>query len=109
MRRLIGITPLLVAGLAGSAGGQALTDRILAVREGTVRLSFGVRDGICGDGETVIRDRSRGENNITTFDDGNVRWTGRGWGDRSETGSQAGPERARWVRSRGGKTSTMNT
>ena len=59
MRSLIGITPLLVACLAGSAGGQALTDRILAVREGTVRLSYGVREGICGDGETFIRDRSR--------------------------------------------------
>jgi len=68
MRRVIGITPLLFACLAGSAGGQALTDRILAVREGTVRLSYGVREGICGDGESFIRDRSRGEDNVTTFE-----------------------------------------
>lgn len=83
MRRVIGITPLLFACLAGSAGGQALTDRILAVREGTVRLSYGVREGICGDGESFIRDRSRGEDNVTTFDDGNVRWSGKGgWRSR---------------------------
>jgi len=82
MRRLIGITPLLVAGLAGSASGQALTDRILAVREGTVRLSYEVREGICGDGESFIRDNSRGEDNITTFDDGNVRWSGKSWRSR---------------------------
>ncbi|HJR36583.1 MAG TPA: HEAT repeat domain-containing protein [Gemmatimonadales bacterium] len=84
MRRLIGITPLLVACLADSAGGQALTDRILAVREGTVRLSYEVREGICGDGESFIRDNSRGEDNITTFDDGNVRWSGKGsWRNRA--------------------------
>ena len=83
MRRLIGITPLLFACLAGSAAGQALTDRILAVREGTVRLSYGVREGICGDGETFIRDRSKGDDNITTFNDGNVsHWKGRSWRDR---------------------------
>jgi len=82
MRRLIGSTPLLVACLAGSAGGQALTDRIMAVREGTVRLSYEVREGICGDGESFIRDRSRGEDNVTTFDDGNVRWSGKSWRSR---------------------------
>lgn len=98
MRRLIGITPLLVAGLAGSAGGQALTDRILAVREGTVRLSFSVRDGICGDGETFIRDRSRGEDNFTSFDDGNSRWTGRGWRDRP---CEPGPARIAITKSGG--------
>jgi len=98
MRRLIGITPLLVAGLAGSAAGQALTDRILAVREGTVRLSFGVREGICGDGETFIRDRSRGEDNFTSFDDGTSRWTGRGWRDRP---CEPGPARIAITKSEG--------
>src|SRR5687768_18607439 len=78
MRRYIGITPLLVACLAGSTGGQALTDRILAVREGTVRLSYSAREGICGDGETFIRDNSRDENQITTCDDGNGRWSDMG-------------------------------
>jgi hypothetical protein len=82
MRHSLGLSSLLLLGCAASAGAQALADRILEVREGTVRLSFGVRPGVCGDGETFIRDRSRGENNVTTFDDGNSRWSGRGWRDR---------------------------
>ena len=60
MRPVLCLTPLLLAVTAAGAGGQALTDRILAVREGTVRLSYEVREGICGDGETFIRDNSRG-------------------------------------------------
>ena len=78
MRRSLATTSLLCLGFAGTLSGQALADRILAVREGTVRLSFGVREGICGDGETFIRDRSRGENNMISFDDGNSSWKGRG-------------------------------
>jgi len=82
MRRLIASSALFCIGLATTLSGQALTDRILAVREGTVRLSYEVREGICGDGESFIRDRSRGEDNITTFDDGNVRWSGKSWRSR---------------------------
>lgn len=98
MRRLIASSALFCIGLAATLSGQALTDRILAVREGTVRLSFGVRFGICGDGETFIRDRSRGENNITSFDDGNSRWTGRGWRDRP---CEPGPARIAITKSGG--------
>ena len=82
MRPVLCLTPLLLAATAAGASGQVLTDRIMAVREGTVRLSYGVREGICGDGATFIRDRSRGENNVTTFDDGDSRWSGKGWRDR---------------------------
>jgi hypothetical protein len=82
MRPGLCLTPLLLAATAAGAAGQALTDRILAVREGTVRLSYGVREGICGDGESFIRDDSRGDDNVTTFDDGNVRWSGRSWRTR---------------------------
>jgi len=82
MRRLLASSALFCIGLATTLSGQALTDRILAVREGTVRLSYEVREGICGDGESFIRDRSRGEDNITTFDDGNVRWSGKSWRSR---------------------------
>ena len=71
MRHLIASSALFCIGLATTLSGQALTDRILAVRE-----------GICGDGESFIRDRSRGEDNITTFDDGNVRWSGKSWRSR---------------------------
>jgi len=98
MRRSLATTSLLWLGCAATLSGQALTDRILAVREGTVRLSFGVREGICGDGETFIRDRSRGENNITTFDDGNSRWTARGWRERP---CEPGPARVAITKSGG--------
>jgi len=57
----------LLAGGAARAQGP-LVDRIAAVRNGTVRFAYGVREGICGDGETFIRDRSRGDDNITTFE-----------------------------------------
>ena len=57
----------LLAGGAVRAQGQ-LVDRITAVRNGTVRFAYGVREGICGDGESFIRDRSRGDDNITTFE-----------------------------------------
>ncbi|HEX7023448.1 MAG TPA: HEAT repeat domain-containing protein [Gemmatimonadales bacterium] len=82
MRRIEWMVPLLLAGFAGAARGQSLADRIMAVPEGTVRLAYGVREGICGDGETFIRDRARGENNVVSFDDGNGRSYGRGWRDR---------------------------
>lgn len=63
-----GTTLLLLLGCAGTARGQGVADRIMAVRDGTVRLSYNVRTGICGDGETFIRDGTRGENHYYTFD-----------------------------------------
>jgi hypothetical protein len=98
MRRLTASTALCCIGLATTLSGQALTDRILAVREGTVRLSFGVREGICGDGESFIRDRSRGDDNVTTFDDGNVRWSGKSWRNRP---CEPGPARVAITKSDG--------
>jgi hypothetical protein len=67
-RYTLGSTALFLLGCASAVEGQALADRILNARDGTVRLAYGVRDGICGDGATYIRDRSRGENNFMTFD-----------------------------------------
>jgi len=62
----------------GSVPAQSpLADRILGVRDGTVRLAYGVHEGICGDGATFIRDRSRGDDNFISFDDGNSKWRGR--------------------------------
>jgi len=68
IRYPLGSTALFLLGCASSVEGQALADRIRNARDGTVRLAYGVRDGICGDGSTYIRDRSRGENNFMTFD-----------------------------------------
>jgi hypothetical protein len=97
MRRILGITPLLLGALAAGGSGQALVDRILAVREGTVRLSFNVREGICGDGETFIRDQRTGDNNVT-FEDNGSRWTGRSWRDRP---CEPGPARVAITKSDG--------
>jgi hypothetical protein len=81
--RIRSIAVLLLAG-AGPVTAQSVADRIMDVRDGTVRFAFGVRDGICGDGETFIRDRSQGEGNFMTFEDGSS-WRGnprRGWRER---------------------------
>jgi hypothetical protein len=60
---------------AGAVEAQSLADRIMAPRNGTVRMTFASRPELCGDGETFISDRSRGENNYVTYE----RSDGRGW------------------------------
>lgn len=90
-------TALLLA--CGSASGQgALADRILGVKDGTVRMAYSVREGICGDGETFIRDRTRGENNFISFDDRGSRNRGRNWRDLP---CEPGPARVAFVKSGG--------
>ena len=97
-RHLGSVAALLSIAASSPAQGQSLADRIMNVREGTVRLSFGVRDGICGDGETFIRDRSRGEDNYTTFEDNGSRWSGKGWRNRP---CEPGPARVAITKSGG--------
>jgi len=82
MRVAILIGAALVIGCATAPAQTPLADRIRGVRNGTVRLSYAVKEGICGDGESFIRDRSRGENNFMSFDEGNSRYYGRGWRER---------------------------
>jgi hypothetical protein len=70
--RLIGLTATVLLLACEAAPAQSpLADRILAVKDGTVRLAFPVREGICGNGENFIRDRSRGEDNYMSFE-GNI-------------------------------------
>ena len=77
MRHAFQSTALLLVAAAASAQGQGIGERISAARDGTVRLAFAVKEGICGDGETFIRDRSRGENNYIG------EWSGKGgWRER---------------------------
>jgi hypothetical protein len=45
---------LALAWLAGPAAGQRLVDRIAAAPDGTVRMSFAARAGVCGNGRNVI-------------------------------------------------------
>ena len=47
---LLGLALGLVPGLAA----QSLASRIEGVKEGTVRMSFAAREGVCGDGEHSI-------------------------------------------------------
>lgn len=77
MRHALGSTALYLLACTTGATGQGIGDRISAAEAGTVRLAFAVREGICGDGETYIRDRSRGENNYIG------EWNGKhGWRER---------------------------
>lgn len=77
MRHVLGSTALFLIACTATVDGQGLGERIAAADDGTVRLAFAVREGICGDGETFIRDRSRGENNYIG------EWSGkRGWRER---------------------------
>ena len=78
MRNLLGSTALCLVALTATAQGQGIGDRIAAAKDGTVRLAYAVKEGICGDGETFIRDRSKGENNYIGEWSGN----GRGWRER---------------------------
>lgn len=45
---------LVAAGLAAPAGAQSLAPRIAGAGEGTVRLSFAAREGVCGNGRNII-------------------------------------------------------
>jgi len=40
----------LAVGVSGALGAQSVADRVNAVRDGTVRMSFAARPGVCGDG-----------------------------------------------------------
>ena len=88
---------VLVLGCAGAQAQNSLAERILAVKDGTVRMAYAVQEGICGDGETFIRDRRRGENNYISFDD-NGRYRGRNW---RELPCEPGPARVTFVMSGG--------
>ena len=98
MRTIILATAAMLVGCATAPAQTALADRILGVKDGTVRLAYGVRDGICGDGESFIRDRTRGENNYISFDDKGSRYRGRNWRDRP---CEPGPARVAIVKDGG--------
>lgn len=77
MRYALGGGALLLIASATAVSGQGIGNRIAAAKDGTVRLAYAVKDGICGDGETFIRDRSRGENNFIGEWSGNRSWRDR--------------------------------
>jgi hypothetical protein len=51
---------LLLPLLPAAARAQSIADRVARAPDGEVRLSFAAREGICGIGETAIRDVRRG-------------------------------------------------
>lgn len=83
MRAVILSAAAVLVGCVSAPAQSPLADRILGVRNGTVRLAYAVKEGICGDGEGLIRDRSRGEDHYITFDYGSGRNRGRNWRERS--------------------------
>src|ERR671910_797124 len=48
------IAMVLICHLAGPVSAQSLAQRIERVADGTVRLSFAARKGVCGDGDNSI-------------------------------------------------------
>ncbi|HEV8598222.1 MAG TPA: HEAT repeat domain-containing protein [Gemmatimonadales bacterium] len=100
--RILGLSAVAVlVGCATAPAQTALADRILGVKDGTVRLAYSVKEGICGDGETFIRDRTRGENNFISFDDRGTRYSSRSWRERP---CEPGPARIAFVKDGGAVT-----
>ncbi len=63
---------------AGAEAQSALATRVSASPDGEVRVAFAAREGLCGDGETFIRDRNRDNYFMTRNWNGNDR----GWRNR---------------------------
>lgn len=59
--------------LPGVAAAQSLADRVDRAPDGEVRFSFAAREGVCGNGESSIRDVSRGSS-YGTFRRGDDSW-----------------------------------
>lgn len=61
MHRIIGIAAVFTLFAAGSVEGQSLARQVAAVDEGTVRMSFAARPGICGNGTNIVMSRNTAE------------------------------------------------
>src|ERR1700682_867817 len=79
MKSLGGTTAVLLAALAGAASvasGQSIASRVGRVSNGTVRMTFAARPGICGSGNSIWhsngRDRTTWGNNWNSSRD--VEW-----------------------------------
>lgn len=88
--RAIWYPGLLIALLPASLAAQSLAERVRGVSDGTVRLSFAAREGVCGSGP----------NSITITDrDGDTEW---------ERNCERGPVRVS-LRLRGGRIAESDT
>lgn len=79
MKRVRMVALVAATTVIGTARAQSIASRIRDAKDGEVRLAFAAREGICGDGRTYIRDRSRGPGNYITMNnwDGNKGWRNR--------------------------------
>jgi HEAT repeat protein len=69
MKSLAGTTAVVLAALAGAASaasGQSIASRVARVSNGTVRMTFAARPGICGSGNSIWHSNGRGR---TTWGD----------------------------------------
>ena len=69
LKSLAGTTAVVLAALAAAAstaGAQSIASRVARVSNGTVRMSFTVRPGICGSGKSIWHNGGRGR---TTWGD----------------------------------------
>lgn len=65
---------VVATGCWSTLQAQSLVRRVENARDGEVRLAFAGREGLCGDGETFIRDRTR-DNYVTMRNwSGNKNW-----------------------------------
>ncbi len=88
MKTRVWVAAVLGAGWLASAsvaGAQSIADRVDEVRDGSVRLSFAAREGVCGDGHGSIS--TRGGLHITAGR------KSRRWGDDWERDCEPGPVR----------------
>ena len=53
--RVLLLAAAAITGIGAHAGGQTLAQRIARAPDGTIRLAFASRDGVCGNGRDVVR------------------------------------------------------
>ena len=58
MRRALLLAIPVALGSAGALTAQSIADRVNAVRDGVVRMSFASRPGVCGDGTGSVWTRN---------------------------------------------------
>jgi HEAT repeat protein len=63
---IAGTTVVLLAALAGAAPAQSIASRVARVSNGTVRMTFAAKPGICGSGNSIRHSGGRGR---TTWGD----------------------------------------
>lgn len=72
MRNILIATMMLAASTA--AGAQGISERVRAVRSGTVRFEYPAAEGVCGNGRGNIQVRRDGNSRTGRLESGNREW-----------------------------------